>query len=232
MKKNRLVIIILGPPGAGKGTQAGLLAEKLNLYYFETSKVLEEKFQEIKTEKEFVQIKGKKYYLSKEKELWEKGALCSPPFVTYLVKKKIKNLYRAGKNLVLAGSPRTLYEGKEITPLLKKLYGKENIKLILITLSAKESIFRNSHRRICQLMRHPILYNKETKDLKHCPLDGSKLIKRELDKPEIIKIRLKEYKNRTFPLVGYFKKQGIGVKKVNGEQSVAEVFEDTLRAIK
>ena len=227
------VIILLGPPGSGKGTQAQLLAEKLNLYYLETSKVLEEKFQEIKNEKEYIRVKGKRYYLAKEKKLWEEGFLCSPPFVTHLVKKKIEELNKQGKNLVLAGSPRTLYEGKEITPLLKRLYGKENIKVVLITLSAKESIFRNSHRRICELMRHPILYNKETAKLTYCPLDGSKLIKRKgLDEPETIKIRLKEYKKRTFPLVEYFKKQNFKVKKVNGAQTVTNVFEDILKAIK
>lgn len=219
------VIILLGPPGSGKGTQAELLSEKLNLYYLETSKILENRFKETKKEKEYIRAGGKNYYLADEKKLWEEGILCSPPFVTHLIKKKIELFHRRGENLLLAGSPRTLFEGREVIPLLKKLYGKGNIKVILITLSAKESIFRNSHRRICELMRHPILYNKETKNLKHCPLDGSKLVRRKgLDDPETIEVRLKEYKERTLPLIGLFKKQGIKVKKVNGEQSVADVF--------
>ena len=89
----------------------------------------------------------------------------------------------------MTGSPRTLYEGKRIIPLLKKLYGTKNIKIILIKVSAEESIFRNSHRRICELMRHPILYTKETIKLTRCPLDGSKLIRRKgLDDPETIKV--------------------------------------------
>jgi len=227
------IIILLGPPGSGKGAQAELLSKEMNLYYFETSKILEEKFNaQTVGPKTAIKIEGKKYYFSKEKKLWKEGILCSPPFVTYLVSEKIKALFREGKSLILSGSPRTLYEGERLVPLLKKLYGKENISVILIEQDAQASIFRNSHRRICELMRHPILYTKETAGLKQCPLDGSKLLKRKgLDAPETIKVRLKEYQERTYPLVALFKKQGLEVKKVNGEQSVAKVFKDILKVL-
>lgn len=236
MKKQ--IIILFGPPGAGKGTQAELLSEKLGLYYFETSKVLEEKFREaenlsLDSAERVIKIGEKEYDVSNEKKLWEKGILCSPPFVTYLVENKIKELFDAGKSLVLAGSPRTLYEGEELVPLLKELYGALNIKVVYLELSPEETIFRNSHRRICELVRHPILYHKETEKLTICPIDGSKLIKRKgLDAPETIKVRLKEFKKRTFPLIEYFKKQGIEVKKINGEQTVVNVHKDILKALR
>ncbi|MDI6591400.1 MAG: nucleoside monophosphate kinase [Patescibacteria group bacterium] len=230
--KNLKVIILMGPPGSGKGTQAELLSDRLSLYYLETSKVLEEKFKEAR-KGEYLKVKGKKYKILDEKKLWEKGILCHPPFVTHLVKEKIKELFKLGKNLVLAGSPRTLYEGREIIPLLKKLYGQKNLKIILLELTPRQSIWRNSHRRICQLMRHPILYTKETAKLKRCPLDGSKLIKRKgLDEPKTIKVRLKEYKERTFPLIEYFKAEGLNQKKINGGKSVEKVFKEILEALK
>lgn len=228
--KDRLVAILLGPPGAGKGTQAILLADKLGLYYFETSKIIEENIKEAK-EGDFVEVEGKKFPLLKEKENWEKGDISSPPLVVFWIKNKIERLATLGENLVMAGSPRSLYEGKELLPLFKKLYGPENIKVILMELSVKESIFRNSHRRICALMRHPILYNEETKNLKNCPLDGSKLMKRALDKPEIIEKRFRVYQKKTLPLVDFFEKEGLKVKKVNGEQSVAKVFKDILEVL-
>ncbi len=236
MTQNRQVIILFGAPGAGKGTQAELLSDRLNLYYFETSKILEQKFkeaEEISEDKRVIETDGEKYNILDEKKLWQEGVLCSPPFVTYLVQEKVKKLFNQGKNLVIAGSPRTIYEGKKIMPLLEELYKLEKIKVFLINISPEETIFRNSHRRICELMRHPILYNEETKNLKICPLDGSRLIKRKgLDDPETIKVRLKEYKERTFPLMEYFKEKGINVNEINGEQTVANVFEDILKAIK
>ena len=230
-KSKKLVLILLGPPGAGKGTQAELLADKLGLYYLETSKILEKSFNLSKKQK-FIKIAGKKYFYINEKKLWTEGALCSPPFVSYLIKEKIKQLYKAGENLVMAGSPRTLYEGQEIMPFLEKLYGQKNIKVILIQVSAQESIFRNSHRRICELMRHPILYSKETAKLKFCPLDGSKLVRRKgLDDPDTIKIRLNEYKERTLPLIKYFKERKLNVKKINGKGSVSKVFQSILKSL-
>jgi len=226
-----MVIILLGAPGAGKGTQAGLLADKLGLYYFETSKILEESFNLSKKQK-FIKVAGKRYFYVDEKKLWIDGILCSPPFVSYLVNQKIKQLYKAGENLIIAGSPRTLYEGKNVMPVLEKLYGKKNIKVVLIQVSAQESIYRNSHRRICELMRHPILYSKETEKLKFCPLDGSKLIKREgLDDPDTIKIRLNEYKERTLPLVQYFKERKLNVKEIDGKGSVSKVFQSILKSL-
>lgn len=229
---NKQIIILLGPPGSGKGTQAELLSEKFNLYYFETSKIIENNVMTAK-KGDYVIIGGKKISLLKEKKLWKSGFLCTPAVVTFWVIEKIKELSREGKGIVIAGSPRTLPEGKDEIPVFKKEYGKKNIRIVLIKISAKESIFRNSHRRICELMRHPILYTKETKNLKICPLDGSKLIKRKgLDNPETIKVRLKEYEERTFPLVDYFKKQGLKVKEINGEQYVEKVFKSILKVLK
>ena len=226
------IIILLGPPGAGKGTQAELLSERLNLYYLETSKIIEKEVMNAK-KNEFVEIGGKRYPLSKEKKLWKSGKLCTPEVVTFWIKNKIKELANEKKKIVFAGSPRTLYEAKEILPLLKKLYGLENIRVLLLEISPQETIFRNSHRRICELMRHPILYSKETANLKRCPLDGSKLIRREgLDDPEVIKIRIEEYKKRTLPVVDYLKKEGIKVEKISASGSPAEVFNKIIGILK
>lgn len=224
-------IIVMGPPGSGKGTQADLLAEKLNFYHFETSGIIEKRINEAK-KNDFVLVDGKKYYFAKQKELWERGKLFEPPFTAYLVQEKIKELFKEGKNIIFSGSPRSLYEGERVIPLLKKLYGTKNIKVILLEIAPKETIWRNSHRRICQLMRHPIVYTKETKNLKICPLDGSKLIRRKgLDDFQTIKIRLKEYKERTFPLIDYFKKEKLKVIKINGSPPPVIVFKNILSRI-
>jgi len=235
MKKKsgkKQVLIVMGPPGAGKGTQAGLLAEKFDLYYIETAKIIEARVMEARRG-DYVTVEGKRYSLLQQKKFWQTGILCDPPLVSYWMKNKIKELAKEGKGIVMAGSPRTLPEGKDLMPFVKKLYGPRNIKIILIDISAEESIWRNSHRRICELMRHPILYTKETVNLKRCPFDGSKLLRRKgLDDPATIRIRLKEYKERTLPLLDFLKKEGLKIKKIDGSPPPVEVFQGILRALK
>jgi adenylate kinase len=224
------VIILFGAPGAGKGTQSELLAGKLGLYLFETSKILEREFK--KPSQEVIEIDGQKFDVLSEKENWSKGILNSPPWVTYLVVKEIKRLAEQGENIIFAGSPRTVYEAERVVPVLEQLYGKENIKIILMEIDAQTTIFRNTHRKICELMRHSILFNDETKDLKTCPLDGSNLVARkDLDSEETIKTRLKEYAERTLPMVEYFEKNGLKVQRINGQQTPSDVHNDILKAI-
>jgi len=115
---------------------------------------------------------------------------------------------------------------------LKKLYVAKNIMVIVLKLSPKQTLWRNSHRRECELTTHSILYTEETKKLTKCPLDGSKLVSRKDDKPEVIETRLKEYREKTFPLIESLKKQGLKVKEINGEQPVANVFKDILKTLK
>ena len=228
--KKPLIIIVMGSPGSGKGTQAELLAEKFNLFHLETSEIIERNFAVAKRG-DFVKVGEKKYFILKEKDLRKSGKWMSPPLIAFWVKDKIKTLAKEGKGIVMSGSPKTLYEAEEVIPLLKKLYGTQNIKVILIKQRPKVSIWRNSKRRICQLMRHAIVYTKETAKLKICPFDGSKLIRREDANPEIIKAKLKEFKERSLPVIEYFKKQGLKVKEVNGEPPVATVFKEILKTL-
>ncbi len=229
------LVILFGPPGAGKGTQSELLSGKMGLYLFETSKILEREFKKAATmpadsPKRWIEFDGQKFDILNELEIWKKGILCSPPFVTYLVQQEIQRLHDHGENLILSGSPRTVYEAEHIMPFVENLYGKENIKIALIEISAEITTFRNTHRKICELIRHSILFNDETEHLTHCPLDGSVLVRRkDLDDPETIKVRLDQYKERTLPLFDYFTENGFDIHKVNGEGSVAKVHEEILK---
>ncbi|MEK7124111.1 MAG: nucleoside monophosphate kinase [Patescibacteria group bacterium] len=226
------VIILFGPPGAGKGTQSELLSEALGYYHLESSKVLERCFKKESLDKVFT-VEGKDYKVGDEIENWKKGILTSPPFITGLMTEEIQKLHKDGESFIMSGSPRTLYEAQKEMPVLSELYGKENIKITMIEISAEVTIFRNTHRKICELMRHSILFNKETEKLTLCPLDGSKLMKRkDLDDPETIKTRLVQYKERTLPLFEYFEKNGYNVAKIDGEKSVAEVHQEIISSIK
>lgn len=180
----------------------------------------------------FVECFGEKFDVLVEMDNWKKGILTSPPFATMLIMQEIKRCHEQGESLMMSGSPRTVYEAEKEMPMLVELYGKENIKIVLIEISPETTAHRNVNRKICELMRHSILHNAETEILTMCPLDGSKLVKRQgLDDPETIKTRLVQYKERTLPLFEYFKQSGFSVEKINGEGSVAEVHKDILNII-
>lgn len=214
------VVIFVAPTGAGKGTQSDMLAEKFGFLHLETSKIIEAKFATADPGDE--QIK-------KEKENFLTGKLVTPEVVTAWVIEKIRELAAAGTSIVFSGSFRTLYEAGEEIPVVEELYGKDHIKIFYLTLSEEESVKRNSNRRICKANRHPIPNIPATQGITTCPIDGSDLVKRELDTPEVARIRYREYLNRTLPVLDFFKSRGTSVIEINGEQSIEKVSEDILR---
>jgi adenylate kinase len=224
------VIIILGPPGSGKGTQSQLLSEKFGFFQFETSTIIGRVIEQAK-QGDFIEIEGKKYNFKAQDELRSRGKLWDSAFVFHFVNKKIEELAREKEGLVISGSPRNPEEGKRLIPLLEKLYGRKNIIIFALQLDPKDTLWRNSHRRECKLATHSILYTQETEQLTKCPLDGSFLMHRKDDNPSAIETRLVEYKDKTFPLLEYFRKEKLKVKEINGGHSVAKVFENILSAL-
>jgi len=230
-KSKPKAIIVLGSPGSGKGTQAELLANKFGFFQWETSSIIGRIIDEAK-KGEFVEIEGGKYFFEKQREIRRKGLLWDGRFVFYFTKKKLEELAKEGKGVVISGSPRNTVEAERLIPLLKKLYEKKNIVMLALTVSPEAAIWRKAHRRECELTTHSILYTKETEKLTKCPLDGSRLMRRKDDDPKVVKTRLKRYQEETFPVLEFFRKKGIRVRKINGEQSVAGVFKDILKAIR
>jgi len=206
--------IFIAPPGAGKGTQANKLAEALDFYHLESSKVIEDVFAESDPDDEEIK---------KEKENWSTGILVDPQKVTKWIGDKIKELSSEGRSIVFSGSPRTLLEAQEEVPLLENEFGRDNIKIFNINISEEESVRRNSNRRICSENRHPIPHTREYEGITACPWDGSEVVKRELDKPAIIRERLVEYRNRTLPVMQYFEQHDYKVVHIDGEQGIEEV---------
>ena len=101
---SKKVIIIFGPPGAGKGTQSELLSERMGHYHLESSKVIERCFKNESLDKIFT-VDGKPYRVGDEIETWKKGILTSPPFVTGLMIEEFKKLFADGEGFILSGSP-------------------------------------------------------------------------------------------------------------------------------
>jgi len=211
------VVIFVAPPGAGKGTQSDILAEKFGFFHLETAKIIEKKFA--KADPSDADI-------NTEKQNFLTGKLVSPEKVTTWVIEKIRELAAQKISIVFSGSFRTIYEAKQEIIVAEELYSKDNIKIFYITLSEEESVRRNSSRRICTANRHPIPNLPELQNITACPQDGSALIKRKLDTPDIIRKRYQEYMDRTLPVLDFFKKHNYSVIEIIGEQSIESVTHD------
>ncbi len=221
-ENKKWALLLIGPPGAGKGTQAELLAEKFGLFNFETSKIIEEKFANADSNDKVIK---------KEKEKFKKGQLNTPELVRSWVLEKIQTLSSEGRGIVFSGSPRTLLEAEGEIPVLENLYGKENVKVINLEIHEHGSIERNSTRRICEKNRHPIPNFPEFRDIVQCPKDGSKIITRSLDTLETIRVRYRVYLKETKPVLEIFKKKGYKIIEINGDQPIEKVFQDILEKL-
>ncbi|MCL4437581.1 nucleoside monophosphate kinase [Patescibacteria group bacterium] len=222
---SKIAIIIYGPPGAGKGTQANLLADHLGGIHFDTGRYLEEYVHDPKNQKSKI--------VQREKKLFDSGKLLTPSFVLNIVKNKTKEIARANFSIIYSGSPRTIYEAKGLLPILEKLYGKKNIFVFILKVPPEVSIKRNSNRLVCSICGYTLLsHYYPIKNPKICPVCAGKFYRRTLDNPEVIKVRLKEYENRTKPIFDLTKKRKYKVKEINGTPAPYKVFQKNLEIIK
>lgn len=217
--KKLKIIILLGPAGSGKGTQAKLLVKKFGLEYFGSGDALRRR-QKIGdfTAKELIKVMGRgelvpSFVISK---LW----------IDELEKFKRKTKF---KGFVVDGSPRKIIEAKFFDEALKWYEWQKYIKVLLIHISRRESINRLTKRRICKKCGRLIPWLGHFKKIKRCDKCGGQLVTRHDDKLSAIKKRLAEFKNEVIPVVNHYKKQG-KLRKINGEQSIEDVFKDILKA--
>lgn len=217
-------VIIYGPPGSGKGTQANLLSWTRGFIHFDTGKYLEQFLQEPENQKNKL--------VQKEKELFRNGRLLTPAFVLKVTAEKSKEIAKSGYSVVFSGSPRTLFEAfgdkknKGLIEILEKLYGKKNVQFVFLEIDPEESIKRNQTRRVCSVCHNAILYTDETHEHKSCPMCGGLLKKRIVDNPKVFKTRIEEYEERTKPIVTELKKRGYQIINVHGQHLPFEVFEE------
>lgn len=223
-------IIIYGPPGAGKGTQANLLADALGYIHFDTGKYLESVVNDPKN-KDNLKIQ-------EQKKIFDAGELLSPPWVFQVVRDETIKICVANIGLVFSGSPRTMDEAwgdgnhEGLVKEIEQCYGKKNIIVIYLKVKAETSIHRNSRRFVCEICGRPVLYFQDDPVPKHCGFCGGSLRKRSLDSPDIIKERLAVFEKRTLPIVAEFKKRGYNVWELNGEERPNIIFQKILEKLK
>ncbi|MEK7174034.1 MAG: nucleoside monophosphate kinase [Patescibacteria group bacterium] len=220
----KMAVMVYGVPGSGKGTQANLLADTFGLIHFDTGRFLESVVHDPKRQREAI--------IKRERKNFDTGILMTPSFVIGEVKKETIKLAKAGWGVVFSGSPRTMYEAERLVPLLEKLYGKKNMFFIRLDVDAEHSFRRNGARLLCKECKAALLTQYyPSKHPTHCPICGGPLYRRSLDKPEVIRERLKEFAERTAPVFSYAKKRGHTVHLIDGRPAPYKVFEAAKRAI-
>lgn len=220
----KLAVIIFGPPGSGKGMQADLLADTEGLIHLDTGKILRAIFSD--------PVQMRDPVNRREKKINDAGILNTPQWVVGVVKRRIRAVAKMGYGLVFSGSPRTLYETEKVFPLLERLFGKKNIKILLLRVPPDIAARRNRIRLVCTTCRRPLLSQYyPVKNPKRCPVCAGVLKRRIDDQPEKFKTRLSEYLERTQPILGYLRHRGYRITNIDGTPAPYKVFQKVRRAV-
>jgi adenylate kinase len=204
-----LNLILMGPPGAGKGTQAERLVDDFGLPYYATGDILRAAVRELTA-------------VGREaKEYMDRGDLVPDELICRVVMERLDS-DEAADGFLLDGFPRTVPQAETLEEALDGR-GKELTSAMLIDAPDEEVIRRLSGRRICVKNQH--VYHVEFDPPKNegvCDQDGSRLIQREDDKPETIKNRLEVYHEQTEPLIEWYEDKGL-LRRFDGARSPDEV---------
>lgn len=206
-------IILLGPQGCGKGTQASLLEKKYNLQHLEMGRI----FRNIAASDASNALEIKK--------MIESGKLAPDELTGKIAEEFIETHHPRVNGFVFEGYPRTVGQYHWVKQILKRYDRKINL-VINIEISEEETVKRLSARRTCINCGHVFNLNSNPSRLEDvCDLCSGKLVHREDDKPEAIKRRLQIYRELTHPVFEEAVNEGVGV-EVNGELPIEQVFEE------
>jgi adenylate kinase len=213
---SELNLILFGPPGAGKGTQAERLRKDFQLPYIATGDMLREHV------KEGTEL-GKK-----AKEYMDAGDLVPDELILAMARERLQQ-EDAQDGFILDGFPRTRAQAEALEDQLRSL-GRRVTAVLLLDVSDEEVVRRLSGRRMCVKGGHN--YHVEFDPPKHegvCDQDGSRLIQRDDDKPEVIENRLRVYHEKTKPVTDYYDEQGL-LRRIDGTREPSDVH-DHIRAV-
>ena len=205
-------IIMLGAPGAGKGTQAKQIADKYSIPHISTGDIFR------------ANIKNGTELGKKAKQYMDQGALVPDELTCDLVMDRIQQ-DDCKNGFVLDGFPRTIPQAEALDAALEKINEKMDYA-IDVDVPDENIVNRMSGRRACLncgATYHLISIPPKVEGI--CDRCGSEIVLRDVDKPETVQKRLKVYHEQTQPLIDYYKNQGI-LKSVDGTQPMDEVFKD------
>ena len=197
-------IVLLGPPGAGKGTQAELLAKHLGLQHISTGEILRE---EVRQGTELGRA---------AKDYMDRGELVPDDLIIEILKGRLN------EEFILDGFPRTLKQAEALAEVT------EIDRVLDIRLSEEEVVRRLTARRVCEeCSRNYNLLTMAPKREGVCDACGGRLVQRDDDRPEVIRRRYRVYEAESAPVREFYQLQGV-LAEIDGARPIEEVFRNAL----
>jgi adenylate kinase len=207
-----MIIVLLGPPGAGKGTQADKLSARLGIPKIATGDVLRAALRE-------GTLRGRE-----AKAYMDRGDLV-PDSVILGILRDVMSSPAAKDGAILDGAVRTVPQAEGLAAMLAEL-GRGVDKVLLFDIADEDLTKRLSGRTVCEKCQTPYMGREPGSKCEKC---GGTLVRRKDDEPEAIRNRLKVYRAQTAPVIAWYEDQGKKVQRVDADATIDEV---TRRAVK
>jgi len=216
MSQRPFHLIILGLPGAGKGTQGKLIKERFGLSYLSTGDLIR---------KLCINTDDKNPFYIKVRDRCNKGIPQPDDIIVEIVKKKLKTI-DLKKGIIFDDFPLSMPQVEDLEKIIED-FDLPCPTLLYIDVSEKEVVKRLGKRKFCPKCN--VAYYPGSPGYKSgkCSNCGGKITVREDDKPEVVERRLEEYKKRIAPIMKYYNEKDRLI-KINGEQSIGKVFAEIL----
>jgi adenylate kinase len=208
--------VLLGPPGAGKGSLAGLIKDEMGILHISTGDMLRDEMK-----------KGSQLGLQ-VKSLIEQGALVPDELITKLVEQKINTDQRINNGFMLDGYPRTTQQAQDLDKILARI-DKPLDFVLCMNASLDLILTRLTGRRVCRkcgALFH--IKNKPSRNPAVCDICGGELYQRADDNEETISKRMKVYDISTKPIIDYYTTQG-KIKNFDGDKETVELRNDLIK---
>lgn len=207
-----MLVVMLGPPGAGKGTQAERLVQQFRLAYIATGDILR------------AAVKSGSLLGEQAQGYMEQGQLVPDEVVVGIVRERLADPDCAG-GAILDGFPRTVAQAQVLDQVLEEINKKVD-RVIHIEVDEEELIIRLTGRRVCRecAATYHLKFNPP-RVRNVCDRCGGELYQREDDSLSTVQERLLVYKNQTAPLIDYFSKKGL-ITAINGNQDIEKIFSE------
>uniref|UniRef100_A0A7C5WY22 Adenylate kinase n=1 Tax=Thermocrinis ruber TaxID=75906 RepID=A0A7C5WY22_9AQUI len=204
-----MILVFLGPPGAGKGTQAKLLSQRMGFLHISTGDLLREA------------VKNQTPLGKKAKEYMDRGELVPDELIVQLIEETMPK----DGNVILDGFPRTVNQALALEEMLR-VKGEKISKVLFFDVPDEVIIDRLSGRRVCSKCGavYHVKYNPPKVE-GVCDLCGGALVQRDDDKEEVVRKRLEVYRKQTQPLIEFYQEKGI-IYKLDAGKGVEELFEE------